>query len=195
MKYLFTILAALVLVAGCDRGDADRPTNESGQEQVTEATPTADGAPPADDNVEEPTHNVVVKGAFQPGIGDASGLPDDSPQKGLADVEITPELAERLNEQSQMVVEQVLQRHGVVPTERDDPSLPTLTVEFGDAVEANTKRPQTHTGLLVRVDLQSESGHRAASRQLPPADNAGELGANLDHTLDALVRIATEQPE
>lgn len=192
---IFAIFAlSLALLLGCDQAPK---TGASASETATgsvSADPNAAGAGEGDQV--QATHNLKVVGSFGAGVGDPSGLPEDAPQRGLARIEITPELAASLNAQRDIIVEQVMIRRGFRPATTPTPGLPTLVVELGESVPADPKRPMTHRGLLIRVDLQRTDGtHRAASRQLPPASNGGELITNFDHTLDTLIQMATEQRE
>jgi hypothetical protein len=189
---LLGLFAAMLLAAsGCDRsGETGAGADTSTSSKTTVATTDAAAAPAAQ---AEPTHVVVIQGAFGGGIGSVDGLPDDAPQKGLADIDVPASAAESLTKQAPTIVDQVVRRRGVEPTPDAREGLPKLVVSLGDAVEVDPKRPMTHRGLLVKVDLQRVDGtHRAASRQIPPATNSGELMANLDHTLDKLVVLVLE---
>lgn len=187
---LFLVFASV----GCDRKEQSAvgaDTSPATTSNVTSGATTTPKEPEA-----QPTHNLKIDGEFSPGIGDAAGLPEDASDahKALADIEVSAEVAKGVNDQQKMIVEQVLSRHGVVPGEVDGAA--TIVITLGNRLPPDNARPMTHSGLLVKVDLQRTDGtHRAASRQVPPANNVGELTANFDHTLDALVRIALEKEE
>lgn len=196
---VWVICLAVLLGSACDRETSSTTetiakTATTTTAATTKAVEEAPVEPPEDARLV--LSEIAYEGEFAAGVGDPSGLPSDSPRRGLADIEITPDLASSLNDQRQVIVNQVLEREKVFVDPTPQGKLAKLQVQFGDAVEPNDKRPMTHRGLLLRVDLQRPDGtNRAASRQIPPANNSGELITNFDHTFNTLLEVALEQPE
>ena len=149
------IVARALLVAIVSSGLIGCESKPPGETPAAPETTTPD-APRGDRSTKdaaEPTHVIVLKGAFAPGVGDSAGLPADSAQKSLADIDISDSAAAQLNEQSRTIVEQVVRRYAVepAPSGEDSPGLPRLVITFGEEVGPDPKRPIASTRAVLSV--------------------------------------------